>query len=163
MFDGVLPDSAWVWRWAGWRGTDCRTRLARSNSQTQMGTGRCQFSLFSWPRAGLATLPGWSLPLLYAMTVLLWMSAINIYSRPYDMGAPICNIVLQHFYCNMVDAIRTIPQEALFGSLLLWFFALVLAGCCCQLVCFEFWSGHKMPSMMSLDESLRRKCGKDGC
>ena len=30
------------------------------------------------------------------------------------MGAPICNTVLQHFSCNMVDAIRTIPQEALF-------------------------------------------------
>ena len=37
----------------------------------------------------------------------------------------------------MVDAIRTTPQETLFGSLLLlWFWALVLAGCC-QLVCFK--------------------------
>ena len=55
-------------------------------------------------------------------------------------GAPICNIVLQHFDCNMVDAIRTTRQETLFGSLLLlllWFLALVLAGCC-HLVCFEF-------------------------
>ena len=34
------------------------------------------------------------------------------------MGAPICNIVLQHFYCNMADAFKTIPQETLFGSLL---------------------------------------------
>ena len=34
-------------------------------------------------------------------------------------GAPICNIVLQHFYRNMVDAIRTTPQETLFGSVLL--------------------------------------------
>ena len=43
-------------------------------------------------------------------------------------GAPICNIVLQHFYCNMVDAIRTTPQETFFGSLLLFllrFLALV--------------------------------------
>ena len=55
-----------------------------------------------------------------------------------SLGAPICNIVLQQFYCNMVNAIRTTPQETLFGSLLLlWFLALVLAGCC-QLVCFEF-------------------------
>ena len=52
-------------------------------------------------------------------------------------GAPICNIVLQHFYCNMVDAIRTsTPQETLFRSLLLnillfllWFLALVLYVC----------------------------------
>ena len=30
-------------------------------------------------------------------------------------GAPICNTVLQHFSCNMVDATRTIPpQETLF-------------------------------------------------
>ena len=29
-------------------------------------------------------------------------------------GAPICNTVLQHFSCNMVDAIRTTPQETLF-------------------------------------------------
>ena len=30
------------------------------------------------------------------------------------MGAPICNTVLQDFSCNMVDAIRTIPEETLF-------------------------------------------------
>ena len=36
---------------------DCRTRLARPNSQARTGTGKkCAFSLFSWPRAGLATL-----------------------------------------------------------------------------------------------------------
>ena len=39
-------------------GRDCRTRLARSNSQTQTGTGERSFSLFSWPRAGLATFHG---------------------------------------------------------------------------------------------------------
>ena len=39
-------------------------------------------------------------------------------------GAFICNIVSQHFYCNMVDAIRTTPQETLLVSLLLlWFLA----------------------------------------
>ena len=54
-------------------------------------------------------------------------------------GAPICNIVLQHFYRNMVDAIRTTPQDILFESLLsLWFLALVLTGCCGLLVCFVF-------------------------
>ena len=60
-------------------------------------------------------------------------------TSPIQAGAPICNIVLQHFYCNMVDAIRATPQETLLeGFLLLWFLPLVLAGCCCQLVCFEF-------------------------
>ena len=48
-------------------------------------------------------------------------------------GAPICNTVLQHFSCNMVDAIRTIPQETL---------SLFCPGCCCQLVCFEFGVLH---------------------
>ena len=32
----------------------------------------------------------------------------------YFQGAPICNTVLQHFSCNMVDAIRTTPHENLF-------------------------------------------------
>ena len=42
------------------------------------------------------------------------------------------------FYCNMVDAIRTTPQETLFGSLLLlWYLAVVLAGFC-HFFCFEF-------------------------
>ena len=31
-----------------------------------------------------------------------------------NKGAPICNTVLQHFSRNMVDAIRTTPQETLF-------------------------------------------------
>ena len=42
-------------------GRDGWTRLARPNSQARTGTGECSFSLFSWPRAGLATLPGWSI------------------------------------------------------------------------------------------------------
>ena len=29
-------------------------------------------------------------------------------------GSPICNTVLQHFSCNMVDAIKTTPRETLF-------------------------------------------------
>ena len=36
------------------------TRLARPNSLAQTGTGKCSVSLFSWPRAELVTLRGWS-------------------------------------------------------------------------------------------------------
>ena len=39
-------------------GRDGRTRLARPSSQARTGTGKFSFSLFSGPRAGLATLPG---------------------------------------------------------------------------------------------------------
>ena len=39
------------------------------NSQARTGTGKKTFSLFSWPRAGLATLPGWSKLLLYVMSI----------------------------------------------------------------------------------------------
>ena len=42
-----------------------RTCLARPISQGQRWYS---ISLFSWPRAGLATLPGWSLLLLYVMS-----------------------------------------------------------------------------------------------
>ena len=37
---------------------DCRTSLALPNSQARTRTGEYSFSLFSSPRAGLATLPG---------------------------------------------------------------------------------------------------------
>ena len=46
-------------------GRDCQNRLARPNSQARTRTGKYSFSLFSWPRAGLTTLPGWSILLLY--------------------------------------------------------------------------------------------------
>ena len=39
-------------------GRDCRARLARPNSQASTRAGKYPFSLFSWPRAGLATLLG---------------------------------------------------------------------------------------------------------
>ena len=40
-------------------GRDCQTRLTRPNSQARTGTtAKCSFSLFSLPRAGLATLLG---------------------------------------------------------------------------------------------------------
>ena len=35
-----------------------RTRLAGLSSQAQIITGKCSFALFSWPRVGLATIPG---------------------------------------------------------------------------------------------------------
>ena len=41
-----------------WR--DTRTCLARPNSQAWTGTYKISFSVFRWPRAGLATIPGWS-------------------------------------------------------------------------------------------------------
>ena len=41
----------------------------------------------------------------------------NSVSQKYDMqGAPIYNTVLQHFSCNMVDAIRTTPQVLSFSA-----------------------------------------------
>ena len=57
-------------------GRDGWTRLARPNSQARTGTREYSFSLFSWPRAGLATLPGWSIlcymgwPYMHATVVL---------------------------------------------------------------------------------------------
>ena len=36
-----------------------RTRLASPNSQAWTGIGKCYFSLFSWPQAGLTTSPDW--------------------------------------------------------------------------------------------------------
>ena len=66
-----IDDSAWVWR---------RRRLTRDGTaepvsrdqilRREQGHGKVHFFLFSWPWAGLATLPGWSiLCLLYAMTI----------------------------------------------------------------------------------------------
>ena len=46
-------------------GRDCRTRLARPNSQARTRTGKYPLFPFSWPRAGLTTLPGWSMLLQY--------------------------------------------------------------------------------------------------
>ena len=37
------------------------TRLARPNYHARTGSGEIHFPLFSWPRAGLATLSGWSI------------------------------------------------------------------------------------------------------
>ena len=43
-------------------GRDCRTRLARPNSQARTGTAKYSFSLFNLARAGLVSLPGRFLP-----------------------------------------------------------------------------------------------------
>ena len=40
-------------------GRDGWTRPARPNFQARTRTGEYSFSLFSWPRPGLAALPGW--------------------------------------------------------------------------------------------------------
>ena len=37
-------------------GRDCRTRLARPNSHARTRTGKCTFSLFSWPRSRIGNL-----------------------------------------------------------------------------------------------------------
>ena len=58
-------------------GRDGWTRLARPNSLARTGTGGYSFSLFSWPRAGLATLPGWSI-LRY-----MWWPYIHTYIHTY--------------------------------------------------------------------------------
>ena len=39
-------------------GRDYRSRLPRPNPQARTRAGKFSFSLFSWPRAGLSTLPG---------------------------------------------------------------------------------------------------------
>ena len=52
-------------------GRDCWTRLARPISQARTRTGKYYFSPFSWPRTGLATLPGWSILLLYVVVVVI--------------------------------------------------------------------------------------------
>ena len=61
-------------------GRDGWTRLARPNSQARTGTGECSFSLISWPRAGLATLPGWSI-LCY-----MWWPYIHTYIHTQEEG-----------------------------------------------------------------------------
>ena len=56
----IQPDMSWENEQAGVE-RDCWTRPARPNSQARTSsTGKYSFSsFFSWPRAGLATLPGW--------------------------------------------------------------------------------------------------------
>ena len=83
-------------------GRDGWARLARPSSQARPGTGEYPFSLLSWPRAGLATLPGWSIlcymwwPYIIASTqktknkkrpedtssLFLWLHQLTIASEP---------------------------------------------------------------------------------
>ena len=63
-------------------GRDGPTRLAGSYSQARTGTGKCSLPLFSWPRDGFATLPGWSIicymwwPYIYVLTIRRHTSGI---------------------------------------------------------------------------------------
>ena len=53
-----------------------------------------------------------------------------------DRGAPICNTVLQHFSCNMFDAIKTIPlytRNGQVGEHVLWLCFLALNSRLCEL------------------------------
>ena len=55
---GVVPGCQPRSRFQAEAGRDCRFRFARPNSQARTGTGIYSFSLLSWPRAGLAAIPG---------------------------------------------------------------------------------------------------------
>ena len=65
-------------------GRDGWTGLARPNSQARTGTGEYSFPLFSWPRAGLATLPGWSIfyymwwPYIHTYTAVVHQTVISL-------------------------------------------------------------------------------------
>ena len=72
-------------------GRDSRTRLARRSSQAQTGKGKSSFSLFSRPRAGLATLSGWSLPLLHYMVIHPYF--VPVHSITVDFSPTL-------FYCR---------------------------------------------------------------
>ena len=102
-----IQDAVWEWRWAGWRGTgrDGRTRFAIPNSQARTPIGKYYFSLFSWPRAGLATLPGWSIILLYVWlyihTVYLYYFCIDYTCKQHRtdfLGVLVINNKLRRFW-----------------------------------------------------------------
>ena len=65
-------------------GRDCRVRLARPNSQARTRTGKYSFFLFSWPRAGLATLPGRSILLLYVLPYMDTTVCTYLLTRTFD-------------------------------------------------------------------------------
>ena len=76
-------------------GRDGWTRLARPNSQARTGTGECSFSLFSWPRAGLATLSGWSI-LCY-----MWWPYIHTYIHTWTSeDLTLCRLKSGFFFCD---------------------------------------------------------------
>ena len=61
----------------------------------QTGAGKCSFFLFSSPRAGLATLPGWSI-LCYK-----WSPHIHIYTWPFLKTIFLC--LLKAFLCKYLE------------------------------------------------------------
>ena len=75
-------------------GRDCRTRLARPNSQARIGTEKYLFSLFSWRRAGMSILPGRSLLLLQQY---IWCTFIYLpmyghkYSKSMDQPGKVAS------------------------------------------------------------------------
>ena len=90
-------------------GQDCRTRLARTNSQARTETGKYSFSLFSWLRAGLATLPGWFILLLFVGIktfhgIKRIPNASRIWSTgiiQYNIGLKRTVIILYYWYVCM--------------------------------------------------------------
>ena len=92
-------------------GRDGWTRLARPNSQARTGTGECSFSLFSWPRAGSATLPGWSI-LCY-----MWWPYIHTCCRP-DAAIIHCplNEFITTFWRNLLSSHVVCTGSSLYSS-----------------------------------------------
>ena len=82
-------------------GRDYRICLARSNSRAQTGTGKYSFSLFSWPRVGLATLPGWSILL---PIICDDHTCINTYINTYYNTIRVLRI--SHSCCLSVCALK---------------------------------------------------------
>ena len=69
-------------------GRDCRTRIAKPNSQARTGTKKYSFFLFSRPGEELATLPGCSVLLLYVMNIHPSMHpSIHTYIHTYNIHA----------------------------------------------------------------------------
>ena len=74
----------------------CRTCLARPNSQARTRTGKYSFFLFSWPRAGLVTLPGWAILLLYVWPYIYRSIVYNI-----QVGCWCAGQALLPHYCTL--------------------------------------------------------------
>ena len=83
-------------------GRDGRIRLARPNYYARTGTGKYLFFRFSWPQAGLATLPGWSiLCLSYVMTIHTYTYIVihstcnsSMYLTPVAFTYITCNCII---------------------------------------------------------------------
>ena len=103
-------------------GRDGWTRLARPNSQARTGTGEYSFSLFSWPRAGLATLPGWSI-----LCYMWWPTCTEDLSNCCTKHvAKATDVFSGHDYIFHVATSRTS------ANWLTFFFLLLAASICCH-------------------------------